>query len=103
MTLLNLSGYLENYLWTTFKEDASDNHIISIILLINDKFADNVSSVFDGLVNDEKRFQLFFQRVVHLIDKEDLNHQEHVVSYYKFLIHFYSSLENAVVRKSGLR
>jgi hypothetical protein len=101
--LLSMSGYLEKYLWTTFTEHVSDQHVISIIVLINAKFAENVGNVFDVMTNDEKKFPSFFNRVVDLIDSSDFNHHELIIAYYKFLINFYSSLENPVVRKAGLR
>jgi hypothetical protein len=41
--LLELSQYLENYLWPHFSaEKASYEHVMSIVLLINEKFRENV-------------------------------------------------------------
>ena len=41
--LLELSQYLENYLWPHFREaDASYEHIMSIVLIVNEKFRENV-------------------------------------------------------------
>ena len=41
--LLELSQYLENYLWPHFSaESASYEHIMSIVLLVNEKFRENV-------------------------------------------------------------
>lgn len=43
--LLEISQYLENYLWPHFDpETASLAHIISILLLVNEKFRENVSA-----------------------------------------------------------
>ena len=41
--LLEISQYLENYLWPNFDAaTASLEHIMSIILMVNEKFRENV-------------------------------------------------------------
>lgn len=43
--LLEISQYLENYLWPNFDgETSSAAHVISIMLIINEKFRENVSA-----------------------------------------------------------
>eukprot|EP01032_Pedospumella_encystans_P001679 gene1679-1957_t len=36
--LLEVSSYLENYLWPHFSADKSPEHILSIVLMINEKY-----------------------------------------------------------------
>ena len=40
--LLEFSQYLENFLWKYFNEDATDAHVLSICLLINEKCRERV-------------------------------------------------------------
>lgn len=40
--LLEVSQYLENYLWPHFTADASFEHVMSIILMVNEKFRGGV-------------------------------------------------------------
>lgn len=41
--LLEVSQYLENYLWPNFDpETASFEHVMSILLMVNEKFRENV-------------------------------------------------------------
>ena len=51
--LLELSQYLENYLWPHFSEEkASYEHVMSIVLLINEKFRENVPAW--GIFEEDK-------------------------------------------------
>jgi len=55
--ILELSHYLENYLWPNFKNDSSKEHIISIVAMINEKFRETLSSM-DFFHSDPKK--IFF-------------------------------------------
>ncbi len=62
LKLLDLSSYLENYLWKHFHaETSSYAHVMSIVALINEKFRDNVYNTWDSLIasRDEITLQDF--------------------------------------------
>ena len=40
--LLEFSQYLENYLWPNYGADASDAHLLSIVVMVNEKFRERV-------------------------------------------------------------
>ena len=43
--MLELSQYLENYLWPNYKPGVSSaNHVLSIIIMVNEKFRERVSA-----------------------------------------------------------
>ena len=101
LQVLELSAYLENYLWPHFTPDSTPEHVLSILLLVNEKFRAALPAVFDGLAGSPV-FPLFFQRVVALKKERDLTVYE-ATQYLLFLIHLFSSLEQPVVRRWALR
>jgi len=40
--LLEFSQYLENYLWPNYSTDATDAHVLSIVVMVNEKFRERV-------------------------------------------------------------
>ena len=40
--LLEFSQYLENYLWPNYSADATDAHLLSIVVMVNEKFRERV-------------------------------------------------------------
>lgn len=40
--ILEFSQYLENYLWPNYKPGASHSHIMSIVVMLNEKFREHV-------------------------------------------------------------
>ncbi|KAG8363690.1 hypothetical protein BUALT_Bualt19G0048600 [Buddleja alternifolia] len=68
--ILEVSQYLENYLWPNFNpETASFEHVMSMILMVNEKFRENVAA---WICFYERRdmFKAFLERVLRL--KESL-------------------------------
>jgi Intron-binding protein aquarius N-terminus len=57
LQLLELSGYLENYLWKHLSEDCCFEHIFSILMMVNEKFREGVP-VFEALTADATKFQI---------------------------------------------
>ena len=100
--LLEISQYLENYLWPNFNEEtASFQHVMSIILMVNEKFRENVSA-WDGFSQREDALPGFFNRVVTLKAGRQLGQHEKV-SYLMFAINAFQSLENSAVRARVLK
>lgn len=40
--VLEFSQYLENYLWPNYKPGASQAHMLSIVIMVNEKFRERV-------------------------------------------------------------
>jgi len=40
--LLEFSQYLENYLWPNYGPPATDAHVLSIVVMVNEKFRERV-------------------------------------------------------------
>ncbi len=92
--LLELSGYLENYLWLFFDaETASVEHILSIIALVNEKCTQDAPA-FRLLVSNQDgtedastatKFGTFFDRVVDLFLEEGALPREFFTDYVLFV------------------
>eukprot|EP00898_Chlorokybus_atmophyticus_P006825 jgi/Chlat1/7143/Chrsp57S06803 len=93
--LLEISQYLENYLWPHFDpETATYAHVMSIILMINEKFRENVLA-WDCFHTEKEKFPGFFKRVIMLKKGErklSVREKTH-----------YLSLEDEMVRTQVLR
>lgn len=101
--LLELSSYLENYLWKNFDpERATHSHVMSIICLVNEKFRQNFLNIWDTFHTREKVFPEFFKKALELPGKQAFTLQEKL-NYTVFLIHSFQSLEDPVVRNCTLR
>lgn len=100
--LLEISQYLENYLWPNFDEETSTfQHVMSIILMVNEKFREGVSA-WDCFASRGEAFPGFFNRVVTLKQGKQFRQHEKV-SYLMFAINAFQSLENAAVRARVLK
>ena len=110
LQLLELSGYLENYLWKHLSEDSSFQHVFSILMMVNEKFREGVP-VFEALTADAAKFQLFFKSVVQMSNlfqvplcaQEDEQLVRQYTIYIHFLVNTFRSLEDPVVRNSTLK
>jgi intron-binding protein aquarius len=101
--LLDLSNYLENYLWKFFYADAPPSHIVSIVIMLNEKYREgiDVSSLFSS---SPSTFESFFQAVVKLSHPlNDSLESQYRPSVILLLINIYKCLENSVVRQTCLK
>ena len=64
--VLESNNYLELYLWPNFSAASDDSHVLSLIVMINEKFREN-SAVWPLLADDEEKFSAFFNRAITLI------------------------------------
>lgn len=101
--VLEISQYLENYLWPNFDaESASFEHVMSIILMVNEKFRENVPA-WRGFRDRKEDFELLFKRILTLKDQgRELNLAEKT-NYIVFMIHCFQSLEDEMVRGPVLK
>jgi intron-binding protein aquarius len=110
LQLLELSGYLENYLWKHYSDTSCFEHTFSILMMVNEKFREGVP-VFEALTMDPDKFRTFFKAVVtiaerfevSLCDKENEGLVRQYVIYIHFLVNTFRSLEDPVVRSCTLR
>lgn len=102
--LLEVSQYLERYLWPHFTPDASPEHVLSIVTLCNEKFREGVSPWESMQVANADAFPAFFSSVLRLRDDPDrpLALFERV-QHLQFLVVAFQSLESELVRPCALK
>ena len=104
------------YLWPNFipkalkgqnMKKSTDAHVISIVLMVNEKFRDRVSKVMDIFASDPSRFSALFLRVMNIMDSDKKGKHAISLQVRRFLLVFFincfQSLENAMVRKECMR
>ncbi|KAJ8982909.1 hypothetical protein NQ317_004563 [Molorchus minor] len=70
--VLEFSQYLENYLWPNYKLGASFAHMISIVIMVNEKFRERVQ-VWQAFRKLSDHFPDFFQQVLRAcLEKDEL-------------------------------
>ena len=97
---LELSQYLENYLWPNFDfavHRQNDYYLMSIVLMINEKFRENID-VWNHFKEDVTKFSQFFTAITRLSLSDQLNIKEKVCLLL-FFIKTFGSLEVDLVRK----
>ncbi|CAB4411821.1 unnamed protein product [Rhizophagus irregularis] len=100
LTLLELSQYLEKYLWPNFEHtEASLAHVLSIVLMVNEKFRERVAA-WDCFMKSPEQFPGFFKRVLELSIPPLANTLSPKVRKYivLFLIRVFQSIENPLIR-----
>ncbi|XP_022090524.1 intron-binding protein aquarius-like [Acanthaster planci] len=103
--LLEFSQYLENYLWPNYSPDkASKTHVISILVMINEKFREGVQP-WEACKAKPEHFAGFFRHVMELCLEEDaalvgIKEQTILMG---FLIHCFNSLEVDLIREQVQR
>ncbi|KAJ3149275.1 hypothetical protein HDU86_006998 [Geranomyces michiganensis] len=111
--MLEFSQYLEKYLWPSFvpktakgKKKSSPAHVMSIVVMVNEKFRQRVTGVWDVFGNDTTRFSGLVTRILKLLVADDseeglsLQLRRFVLI---FLIEMFQSLENPAVRNECMR
>ncbi|ORX82702.1 P-loop containing nucleoside triphosphate hydrolase protein, partial [Anaeromyces robustus] len=103
--LLEFSQYLEKYLLPFYTNDVDELYILSIVIIINEKFRQKLADVWDIFKNEEEKFQSIFKRILKLlISPLDLDNEDSLINLRMrrnlliFLINCFQSLENPVVR-----
>eukprot|EP00879_Flechtneria_rotunda_P011994 GHRR01012527.1.p1 GENE.GHRR01012527.1~~GHRR01012527.1.p1 ORF type:complete len:1484 (+),score=529.45 GHRR01012527.1:151-4602(+) len=103
--LLEVSQYLEGYLWPNFDPATSTNgHVMSIIIMVNEKFREGVPA-WTAFQTRKDVFPAFFARVLALRSDEACASlsQHEVTAYLLFIINAFQSLENEMVRAQVLK
>jgi intron-binding protein aquarius len=101
--LLELSRYLEHYLWPNWSPEKSTHaYLFSIILMVNEKFRENVSAWDCFLEDRPERFSKFFKEVLSIYKRGKLSIREKTI-YLTFLINCFQSLETKLIRDECLK
>ncbi|KAB1227544.1 Intron-binding protein aquarius [Morella rubra] len=100
--ILEVSQYLENYLWPNFDpEMATFEHVMSMIIMVNEKFRENVAA-WACFYDRKVVFQQFIESVLRLKEGRELSIAEKT-NYLVFMINAFQSLEDEVVSETVLR
>ncbi|KAL1559561.1 RNA helicase aquarius [Salvia divinorum] len=100
--ILEVSQYLENYLLPNFSpETASFEHVMSMILMVNEKFRENVAA-WICFYDRKDMFKSFLERVLRLKEGRNLTVSEKT-NYLLFMINAFQSLEDEVVSERIMR
>lgn len=105
LTLLELSGYLEEYLWPNFDaKKSTDAHVLSIMALVNEKSrsSEGVLDPWACFHTREDVFSAFFERVVKMRVGGELSLRD-LTMHTVFLIRCYASLEDSMIRAAAMR
>lgn len=100
--ILEVSQYLENYLWPNFNPaTATFEHVMSMIIMINEKFRENVAA-WVCFYDRKDVFRGFLERVLRLKEGRELSIAEKT-NYLVFMINAFQSLEDEIVSETILR
>ncbi|KAJ3673427.1 hypothetical protein LUZ60_006801 [Juncus effusus] len=98
--ILEVSQYLENYLWPNFDPDsASFEHVMSMILMVNEKFRENVAA-WTTFHDRKEAFKGFIWRVLRLKDEQKALSLAEKTNYLLFMINAFQSLEDEIVSET---
>ncbi|XP_028795937.1 RNA helicase aquarius [Neltuma alba] len=100
--ILEVSQYLENYLWPNFDpETATFEHVMSMMLMVNEKFRENVAA-WVCFYDRKDIFKGFLEKVLRLKEGRELCIAEKT-NYLVFMINLFQSLEDEIVSMTVLR
>lgn len=101
--ILEVSQYLENYLWPNFDpETATFEHVMSMILMVNEKFRENVAA-WICFYDRKDAFKGFLARVLRLKEQEKILTIAEKTNYLLFMINAFQSLEDEIVSETVMK
>ncbi|GAB2295857.1 hypothetical protein Dimus_030008 [Dionaea muscipula] len=101
--ILEVSQYLENYLWPNFDpETASFEHVMSMILMVNEKFRENVAA-WICFYDRKDVFKAFLESVLRLKEQDRCLSIYEKTNYLVFMINAFQSLEDEIVSGTVLK
>ncbi|KAJ3021256.1 hypothetical protein HKX48_008885 [Thoreauomyces humboldtii] len=111
--MLEFSQYLEKFLWPTFvprstkgRTKSSVVHVLSLVVMVNEKFRQRVTGTWDIFADDATRFSGLVTRVLKLLVQLEDDAQITLQTrrfLLIFLIELFQSLEHDLVRNECLR
>ncbi|RWR89885.1 intron-binding protein aquarius [Cinnamomum micranthum f. kanehirae] len=101
--ILEVSQYLENYLWPNFDpEKATFEHVMSMILMVNEKFRENVAA-WICFYDKKDVFKGFLGSVLRLKEEGRALNIAEKTNYLLFMINAFQSLEDEIVSETVLK
>eukprot|EP00055_Hartaetosiga_balthica_P013350 m.68179 g.68179 ORF g.68179 m.68179 type:complete len:1471 (-) comp8237_c0_seq1:466-4878(-) len=98
VSALEISRYLENFLWPHFTEDDSDHvHVMSIVYMANEKALEGQFPI-KFLAQEADRFSLLMDKILAISTNHDVDNLAEQTAVLQFLIGCFQSLELEVVR-----
>jgi len=96
IVVLELSQYFESYLWPNYSESSTPEHMLSVVVLINQKVRERVPA-WTAFEKHSDPFRYFIQHLTRCLlnDSRTLVEQKHMVM---FINHLYNSIETDLVR-----
>ncbi|XP_045466067.1 RNA helicase aquarius [Harmonia axyridis] len=96
--ILEFSQYLENYLWPNYKPGASYGHMLSIVIMVNEKFRERVQ-VWQAFRKHSLYFPELFRQVMNGCFEDDLTlNIKEKTALLVFLNHCFNSMEESICR-----
>lgn len=95
--VLEFSQYLENYLWPNFRAESSQAHMMSIVVMLNEKFRERVQA-WQAITNRPEYFGEFFKRVLLACLPETELSLKEKTALLVFLNHCFNSMEITLCR-----
>lgn len=97
LLLLEQLQTLERYLWPGYSEDASNHHVLLLVLLVNVKRREGLP-VWDSFSRSPDNFSSFFRRVLYMTIDSSLatTIRTHLIT---FIIGAFQSLDSGIIRK----
>lgn len=96
--MLEISQYLENYLWPNYSKDANHAHLMSIVLMVNEKFRERVEvwPIFEK----SNEFPIFFRDMLKACLQDELKTIDfrEQTALLVFLNHCFNSMEISICR-----
>ena len=91
--ILEFSQYLEQYLWPNFDENSSHAHMMSIVVMINEKFRERVNA-WQTIQTNPDKFPILFKKVLKtsLLEPPDITMKQLTILLI-FLNHCFNSME----------
>ncbi|GFV81916.1 RNA helicase aquarius [Trichonephila clavipes] len=93
--VLEFSQYLENCLWPKYSETATHSHLMSIVIMVNEKFRERVPA-WEPFKAKPDNFPIFFKQVLHRVLDESVSVRERTCLLV-FLIHCFNSCEVEII------
>ncbi|XP_055384835.1 RNA helicase aquarius [Condylostylus longicornis] len=100
--MLEFSQYLENYLWPNYEVGSTSKaHIMSIVIMVNEKFRERVQ-VWHIFENDQKKFSNLFRQVMQIALEDEFHSETHIkelTAITMFIDHCFNSMEVSLCRE----
>ncbi|XGW03315.1 hypothetical protein V3C99_014927 [Haemonchus contortus] len=96
--MLEFSQYLECYLWPNYTAEASIPHVMSIVVMLNEKFRERIDA-WQCFVKKPEHFPGFIQRVLELSLDENSRSNAEQCAIITFLVNSFNSVEVDIVRE----